>query len=198
MKNLSSKAHYKRFNVYRKKTFKFLLSQEELLSRAKYKSYSPANTLFAVFSALIVGKNSATQIEKHLADINLKLGKVSTRCRSTIGNLLNEERTLTYLNNYLFSLLKTCHSLRALKLDEYGRLVVAFVDGIDLGEVHHAGGKCELCLERHHKNGEVRYFHKVVVLSIMSKHGPIPIYFRFVRQKELTIKHIVLAFLERT
>lgn len=189
MKKLSSRAHYKRFCTYGEKTFKFPLSPEELSAPAKYKSYSPANAISAVFSGLITGKNSALQIEKHLENINHKLGKVSTRCRSTIGSLLDEDRSLTYLNNYLLSLLKTCHSLRALKLDEFGSLVVAFVDGIDLGEVHHAGGKCELCLERHHKSGEVRYFHKVVILSVMSKYGPIPIYFRFVRETELTIKH---------
>ena len=189
MKYLSSRARYKRIFAYAEKTFKFLIRPEELSRPAKHKSYAPANAVLAVFSGLITGKNSATQIEKHLDKINHKLGKVSTRCRSTIGNLLDEERTLTYLNNYLLSLLTTCHSLRALKLDNYERLVVAFVDGIDLGEVHHAGGKCELCLERHHKSGEIRYFHKVVILSVMSKHGPIPIYFRFVRETELTIKH---------
>ena len=189
MKINSTKGHYKRLVTYAGKTFKINLCPEMLKRPAKFKSFSPAIAVYTVFSALMNGKKSASEIEKHLLMLNQKLGRVSSPCRSTLGDLLNEERTLSCLNNYLINCFRVANSLRSLRPEEFGRLTVALIDGVDIGEVYHEGGQCELCIERTHKNGDVRYFHKIVVLSVMSKYGPVPVYFRFVRPQELTVKH---------
>ena len=189
MKTKSTRANFKRSCIYADKTLGLDLWPDELKVAAKYKVYAPTAALFPVFSALMTGCKSTAQIKGHMDGMNKRLGKVSSRCISTIAGLLGEKRTSDYLNEYLLSLFYTCNSLRKLRLKEFSGKIVAFIDGIDLGEVRHGGGKCDLCLERRHRNGEVRHFHKLVVLSIMSKHGPIPIYFRFVRQTELTVKH---------
>ena len=188
MNKKKSIGHFAKLNHYASKTFGWNPNSSELQNSSKYKTFSPSIAVSSVFSGLLTGCSSAQDLEKHLEFINFSQGRSASPCRATIGSLLNEERTLHFLNNFLLYTFSVALRLRMLKLKEFDNHIIAFVDGIDLGEISHANGKCDLCLERKHKNGEIRHFHKLVVVSVMSKYGPLPIYYRFVQQSELCVK----------
>ena len=173
---------------YAKKTLELPFRPKELSKSAPRKTLAPSLALSATITGILTDCKSASQIEQRLREINSKLGKVRSESRSSLGNLLDEERTLDWLSERLLNFLFIAHRMRLLKTEGSEGLVIAFIDGLDLGEVHRDGGKCDLCIERKHSNGEVRYFHKVVVISVNSSIGPIPICVRFVRPSELTVE----------
>lgn len=191
MKNLqqNTNGNLAKIARYSAKTLQVSFKPEELSKPAKNKTLAPSLAIRATVTGLLTGCTSAAAIEGLQREINGKLGRVKTEARSSIGNLLDESRTLEWLNGRLLNFLFIAHKLRLLKTNETGELIVAFIDGLDLGEVHNNGGSCDLCIKRKHSNGEEKNFHKIVVISVQSIIGPIPIYFRFVKPAELTLKH---------
>ena len=190
MKNLKSNTNgnLAKMASYAKKTLELPFRPKELSNPAPLKTLAPAVALSATITGLLTGCSSASQIATRLKEINLKAGKVSSEARSSLGNLLDEVRCFDWLEDKLVNFLFIAHKMRLLKCKESNGLIVASIDGIDLGEVNHDGGKCDLCIERKHSNGEVKYFHKIVVISVHSIIGPIPIAVRFVKPSELTVE----------
>lgn len=181
---------YAKIIKYSRKTLKINFNDESLQDPLKYKSYSPPNFLKAVLSGLLLGKQSARELTKHFADISGKLACSSSRCRVTIGNILDEQRVAQYLSTKLMELfLVSKQNLRILKGATPHHLIAGLLDGIDLGQVPKGHKPCAFCLKRKQKDGKVKYFHRVVVLSVMSEYGPLPLFFRFCRQAELTVSH---------
>ena len=191
MKNLKTNpsGNIAKLAKYSHKVLKMPFRPEELNTPLKNKTYAPDLAILAAMVSLMTGANSAAQMSTLMRDISEKQGRGSSLSRSTIGTLLNEPRTLDWLNERLLGFLEIAKSMRVFKVDGIGNNIAAVVDGIDLGEVHKDGGKCKLCIERKHKNGNVHHFHKLVVLSLLSAVGPIPIYFRFVKPEELATDH---------
>lgn len=178
---MQTKGHYATLIKYSQKTLKVNFTDARLIRAAKFKTFAPAGALKAVLSAFLTGKNSAREIQKHLCKLKDSSREVS---RQTIGNLLDEARTAEFLAGSLLNIFHIAKTNRVLTdLIGTGR-VIALMDGIDFGEVHLGGGRCAYCIERKHHDGS-RFFHRVVVLSVMSKYGPLPVYARWCRSCEL-------------
>jgi hypothetical protein len=151
------------------------------------KSSAPASALVSTFSALLTGHQSTREFEKHNANIVAKFGYGSELSRWAIGERLNEGRVVNHLQSLLDHLFRvTIRNLRILKQASSCHGIVALLDGIDLGQVHAGGGECEFCLKRKVGN-EIRLYHRVVVISIMSTHGALPLFFRICRPREAVL-----------
>jgi hypothetical protein len=108
-----------------------------------------------------MGHQSARELEKHQSHIIARLGYGRQLSRWTIGERLDEERVvalLQELSDNLFMI--AARNLRILKPATSCQGIVALVDGIDLG---------------------------VVVISVMSKYGPMPLFFRMCRPQEAVL-----------
>ena len=184
-----TKGNYATLIKYSQKTLKVNFADARLVKSAKFKTFAPAGALRAVLSAFLIGKNSAREIEKHLHKLQ---GFSSWMSRQTIGNLLDEPRTADFLTCKLLNIFRVARTNRVFTDLIGGRLVIGLIDGIDLGEVHNGGGRCAYCIERKHNDGS-RFFHRVVVLSVMSKYGPLPIYARWCRSTELKLNSELLS-----
>jgi len=180
-----SKGDYTGIQKYTRKTAKINFKDPALSKPLPNKTFAPNAILADVASALLLGKRSAREITKHHKNIRNKISRAKALSRITIGDLLNEERTASKLQDDLLNLFVIAHQLRILTTYPNTGLIVGLLDGIDWGQVHEGDGHCEFCLERW-KDGKVQYFHRLVVLSVVTKYGPMPIYFRFCRMKELT------------
>ena len=131
--NLKGMLHYAR------KKLDVTLNPKVLEKPAPNKTYAPGIALKAAIVGLLTDCTSGSSIKKRLDELNGLLGKVSSPARSTISNLLNEQRTVCWLDDRLLNLLNALKRMRLLKT--FGRgMVIAYIDGIDLGEVHKAGG----------------------------------------------------------
>lgn len=185
---IKSKGSYSGIIKYSQKTLKLGFDSDLLRTPLKGKSFAPAEILRHVHSGLLVGKHSLRELTDHHVLICQKLGRTSARCRDTIAHLLNEPRVADELKKQLISLfLKAKNDLRIFNLATSSGLIVALIDGIDLGEVAVNHGRCEYCLERKHSNGKIAYFHRMVVISIMSIYGPLPLFFRYCRPEEIVL-----------
>ena len=181
---METKAKYAKLERYTEKTLKIDLREQSLIKRATGKSYAPSHVLPSILSGLLVGCCSARELEKHHKDFRAIQGRDEKLSRETMGELLDESRVLDFLRQTSDRLLEVAGHLRVLKPATSSHRTVAIVDGIDLGQIHHGKGKCELCLER--KQGdEVRYYHRLVVMTIMSKYGGLPLFLRFCRPCEI-------------
>lgn len=180
-----SKGDYTGIQKYTRKTAKINYKDPALSKPLSGKTYAPASILPDIASALLVGKRSAREITKHHQIIRQKLKSKKAISRYAIGELLDEERTTSKLQEDLLSLFMVAYNLRILNTYPKTGCVVALIDGIDLGQVHNGDGHCEYCLERE-VDGKITYFHRAVVLSVVTKYGAMPIYFRFCRMKEIT------------
>lgn len=172
--------HYKKLMKYALSTCGLDESLTILRARAKGKQYSALQAVEISLSGIFTNAKSANQLHQHGIAINQKRLCNRAPMRSTIGELLNEARTVEALTGALWNLFKVCQGLRILKLSRYHNLLTAFLDGIDLGEVHQKGGHCNLCLKRE-KDGKISFYHQIVVLSVASAVGPIPIAMNFVK-----------------
>jgi len=181
-----SKGSYASIQKYTMRTVGVNYFDPALMKPLPGKTFAPATILPDIASALLIGKRSAREITKHHAEIRNKLCRPAVLCRSTIGNLLDEERTANKLQDDLLKCFSVAKSLRILETYPRTASIVALIDGIDLGQVHEGGAHCELCLERWHQD-KVSYFHRVVVLSLVTKYGAFPIFFRFCQMKEITV-----------
>jgi len=181
-----SKGDYTGIQNYTRKTAKINFKDPTLTKPLPGKSYAPSAILPDIASALLLGKRSAREISKHHKNTRYKLGLTKALSRSTIGDLLNEERTSAKLQKDLLSIFMVANNLRILTTFPKTGCIVALIDGIDWGKVHEGDGHCEYCLERI-VDGKITYFHRLVVLSVVSKYGAMPIYFRFCRMKEITV-----------
>ena len=181
-----SKKTHTRVLEYAKKTLQINLNHQDLRNPLRNKSFAPSSILAAVFSGLLMGKRSARELEKHHADVVARVGYGRSLPRSTLGERLDEQRVLEHLQGLADNLFLVAKNLRLLKPATSSHKVVALLDGIDLGQVHAGGGRCDLCLER--KVGEaVRLYHRIVVISVMSKYGPMPLFMRVCRPNEIAL-----------
>jgi len=130
-----------------------------------------------------MGHKSARDLEKHHDAHSSRISRGRSLARQTMANLLNEERVLEHLQHLSEGLFLVAKNLRILKNSNSAHLIIATLDGIDLGQVHINGGHCDLCLERK-VDDDIRYYHRAVVISIMSKYGPLPIFLRMCHPKE--------------
>ena len=172
---------------YSRGTLGINLQPHSMLRPLPGKSSAPSTVLKSVFSALVTGRKSARELEKHQSDIIAHIGYGHQLSRWTIGERLDEERVvalLQKLSDNLFMI--AARNLRILKPATSCHGIVALVDGIDLGQVHAGDGECELCLKRW-VNGEVRLYHRAVVISVMSKRGPMPLFLRMCRPREAVL-----------
>lgn len=134
----------------------------------------------------MIGCHSARDIEKHHKALVAKTGYGVPLSRDTIFSLLNETRVVEHLSLLSFDLFNRLKAMRHFRHAESSWMTVALIDGVDLGDVHDGHGKCELCLSR--KVGdETHYYHRVVVISVMSMRGPQPLFFRFCRPQEVSL-----------
>jgi len=170
---------------YFEKTCGLNFKGPELAKPLPGKTYAPAQGLKPTVLALVCGKNSGRSIEKYSEMHADKLNRSSYPRRSTIAGLLAEERVAcSMLRNvrYMFSV---TNRLRLNKQDRFKGKIIVTLDAIDLGEIHKGSTPCGLCLPRV-RDGVTFYFHKVVVLSIVTGDGPIPIDLRFVMPSEIS------------
>ena len=107
-------------------------------------------------------------------------------------DLIAEDRVVRELERLSDNSLYVANNLRLLKQATSCNGIVALIDGIDLGQVHRGLEKCDFCLERL-CGDEVRYYHRVVVISIMSKYGPLPLFFRYCRPTEVSINPLEVS-----
>lgn len=179
-----NKTKYTKVLKYLKKTLKVNLRNSKLAKTLANKSLAPTAILQSVFSALLTGNKSGTEFEKHHADLCSRTGQGRAVSRQTIGELLNEDRVVEFLEDSLGGIFQVAHNLRILKPASSLGGIVALIDGIDLGQCPKNHKPCGLCLKR--KVGEeIRYYHRVVVISVMSKYGPLPVFYRFCKPDEV-------------
>ena len=98
MKNLipNTNGNLAKMASYAKKTLELPFRPKELSKSAPRKTLAPSIALSATITGILTDCKSASQIEERLREINSKLGKVSSESRSSLGNLLDEERTLDW------------------------------------------------------------------------------------------------------
>lgn len=157
------------------------------------KSSAPSAALRSTFSALLTGHQSSREFEKHRTNIVDHLGYGRTLSRWVMGERLNEERVVKHLQSLSDQLFRiAAQNLRILKQATSCHGTVALLDGIDLGQVHAGGGECELCLKRN-VGGEIKHYHRVVVISVMSKYGPLPLFLRMCQPKEAILDPLTVS-----
>ena len=107
-----SKGDYTGTQKYTRKTAKINYKGPALSKPLSGKTYAPASILPDIASALLVGKRSAREITKHHQIIRQKLKSKKAISRYAIGELLDEERTTSKLQEDLLSLFMVAYNCR--------------------------------------------------------------------------------------
>ncbi len=176
-----------RFEAYLDKVFGFSQLASALPEGRKFPQHPWKRVFDAVFLSAAMQIPSLLQIEAECRDGSLakRIGPISD---DTIGYALERQPPAP-----VFAL--SCEIARRLKRNgvlrsEWSRgLVVGAVDGIEICSSFTRC--CDACLERevqHKVNGELRtdiqYYHRIVVVALVSTASPIPLGLRFQKDGE--------------
>ena len=176
-----------RFETYLDKVFGFSDLVRALPEGRRYPKHSWQKVFDAVFLGSVMQRPSLLQIEAECRDGSLakRIGPISD---DTLGYALQRQSP-----EPVFAL--GCEIARRLKRNgilrsDWSRgLVVAAVDGIEICSSF--ARCCDACMEReiqHKVNGELRtdiqYYHRIVVVAVVSTPFPIPLGVRFQKNGE--------------
>lgn len=183
--NKKTKSSVDSFIRYAKKTVGFDFHSPELKEKAKHKFHAPYQAVRPVFIGMLCGEHTADGFKKVADSLQQKINKKNGPCRSTLCDLFAEERCYEFLRDQLHSHFEVAKRLRLHnKVAGLDGLSLAGVDAIDTGQIKNGDKCCDLCLTRM-REGIPYHFHKLVVLSLFTPRGPIPIDFRFVRPADV-------------
>jgi hypothetical protein len=174
-----------------KKTFKLDKFIASIDVRRKFKQIGDGVVLTTLFTGLTIGATSLNAIVKHHEKVN----NGETLSRSVLEDFLKLEGLPKKIRQQIKIMIHAMQRGKMIHLENVQGKNLGAIDGIEVFRKDYTpedfynavlkGNICKLCLVSVHKNkitGEIeRYsvYHRMVVISIITNRGPIPIAWKF-------------------